>query len=754
MSKTKIVAWGWILLILIISVSTAPILKKLNFGYQLDDFFSDNDSAYHYYQEHKVQYGIENNFLMLGIERSRSVFDTTFILKLKDLSLRLKDVSSVKEIFSPATARRQLNVPLFGALSEPLLHTGETKELQKDKERIYQMEDRYRHLFSDDANSVLIYILLKDSLDRKNRTSLLAEIDQEIQSTAFDSSTKIHIAGQARTQLYYVRTLEKEMLMFGCLGIVFLIVFLYLTYRTLFSVVVPIFILMVSLSLTLGLALALLGELDFMMTMLPMLIFVTGNVSIIHLFASYLEAQRDRQTKEEAISTMIRQSGRSTLISSLTTAIGFFSLYFLPIQPIQNFGIFAGLGILLTWGVTLLLLPSFLKISNGTISKREASSFWKPLMESIFQSLKTHRFKYVLGIFLLVLLSIWGACNIENNSFFLEDLDQKSPLSQDMKFFEQNFAGIRPFEIGVELKNDKSSGFSLDDLQQLDSFSQFLKDSCKVGMLTSGLSLVKEARRYLHAGRDSYYGLPESEEEWTEIKELLKSEKLIELNRTWFGDLPGQMRMSGKIKDYGSTYNQSTNRLILDYALKLTSMNIRITGAAHLMERANLSISSGLLLGLGVSLFLVTVIMSFLLKSFRLAALALVPNIIPLLIIAGIMGWMGVDMKLGTALIFTVIFGIAVDDTVHFLLHYQRSLMADATHALEHTFTNLGKTLVITSFILSAGFLAFTLSEFNSTFYAGLLITIALILALLADLIVLPVLIEYSERKIFNRKKM
>lgn len=247
----------------------------------------------------------------------------------------------------------------------------------------------------------------------------------------------------------------------------------------------------------------------------------------------------------------------------------------------------------------------------------------------------------------------------------------------------------------------------------------------------------------MHGGRNKYYALPDTKAGLAKVMKLL--EKNHQLRKYTNLVHHNRGRITGKINDLGSLTISQLNLDLSKYLSGNTSLaTYHITGAAQLMDNSNADIALNLTRGLGIALLFTAIILGMLFRSLRIAMLSLIPNTLPLIIIAGLMGWIGVDLKVATALIFPIAFGIAVDDTIHLLsrLRIERRLGLSWEESIRNSILKTGKAILITTFILSSGFGVFMLSEFTSTYYIGLLVGLALFFAVLADLLLLPLLLR------------
>jgi len=733
-------------LFLIAFLGCLPQLGKANFGYKLDHFFSSDNADFKYYSDYKKQFGNENNFIMLSFDHDKTVFDSLFLNEIDLITDQLATLPELTSVLSPTHTNRKIQLPIIGIKSIPLLHLKDKIALHNDRMRIQGNQSLYSNFFSTDGKSLLLYLIVSDEINKPERTGLLRKIKAICESDRLSTIKHVFYAGQINTQYYYTQTLRYELIVFSAIAVALLLLFLYITYRRLRIVFYTISTLIISVTFSLALIILTLGELDFLMTLLPTILFVIGVSVLIHLIEDYGNNSEELQRYSSTFKKAQRTTINTTFLSAITTAIGFFSLYFLPIQPVQNFGLYTGIGILITWSTSVLLFPALMQIAGSKIYiKKRGNANWSKTLSNSFDAILQK--KQIIGVvsFILLVLGLMGIAKLQVNSYFLDDLNPTSDLKKDLIHFEKNYGGIRPFELGITAVE----GNLLDPnhIQELSAIQDYLNNTYHVSMSLSIITVLKEVNVSIHGGNPTYSLIPEDRLELSNLLTAAKEFKLIEKSGIMINPSGNETRITGKIFDSGAIEIKEKNEAFKAFMKKFNpQLTFHLTGSAHLMDMANQNVTTYLIKGLVFSLILVTLVIGIALQSVRIALISILPNIFPLLLTAGLMGWLGIDLKIGTALIFTVLYGIAVDDTIHFLMRYKIEQNIHPESALKKTYLHVGKKLLITSFIISAGFLSFTLSEFNSTFYAGLLITTGLLIALLTDLIQLPLLIHSLDK--------
>jgi hypothetical protein len=336
------------------------------------------------------------------------------------------------------------------------------------------------------------------------------------------------------------------------------------------------------------------------------------------------------------------------------------------------------------------------------------------------------------------------------NNILLEDLSDKVKIKQDFDYFDQHYSGVRPFELIIETTN-KSKIWEYENIVEIEKVEQFLKEKLNIGFMFSPATLVKSLNRSLNGNDQKYFVIPDKED-YSDIKKYLIKNKKNKNLKLILQENGESARLTGKIKDVGSfkmrSFNEEFN-LFLEQKINAKTIKFTNTGAAYLLDKNNEYMVNNMIQGFGFSILIIALLTYLLHRSFKMVLVFILPNFIPMLIIAGFMGYAGIELKAATSLIFSIAFGIATDDTIHFIsrfkieLGYGKSLI----YAFKRTYFETGKPIILTTFILIGGFMSLMTSDFQSIFYFGFLICITIIIALIAELFLLPVLIMLILKK-------
>jgi predicted RND superfamily exporter protein len=439
----------------------------------------------------------------------------------------------------------------------------------------------------------------------------------------------------------------------------------------------------------------------------------------------------------------IKEVGIATLFTSVTTAIGFMSLTTSNVQPVIDMGIYTSVGLGFSFLLTYTLFPAMVVLNKRLDVKsiEKTENFWYAHLENFYSYIIGRKIRILVIWSVVTLIAGITASQLRVNSYLLDGLNDDHPQRKAFRFFEANFSGSRPFELSVQLLGEGSI-MSLENLHALDSIQNYLDTAYDVGSINSPVTLIKSFNRTIHAGSMDFYKLPNNDAEHKKLlKKLNKYGKKLNIEH-YIDEEGGYIRMNGRMIDEGSILLNEKNIVFTAFMNQNFSTRFKatFTGAAVMMDNTHAYIVRNVARGLVGAILLIGIIMGFLFRSWRIVIICLVTNIIPLILTAGVMAFNGIEMRLSTSIIFIIAFGIAVDDTIHFLSKFKHEIRAGKykNEALKTTFTTTGKAIIVTTMIISGGFLTLSFSDFLGTHYLGVYISLTLFIALLAVLMVLP----------------
>ncbi len=744
----------------LISLAAISLIPQVKFDYKFEKFLPPSDEDLQFYWEHIDRFESDNDFLLLGIDNTKGIFQEDFLIKIDSLTGILEKKEYIEKVASPTNIDNPIIGPL-GVIKSSYIHVSQPELYDTDSARIYDTPGLEGSLFSEDGKKVSLFLKIKPSDDRKKNDKTIAEIESIVRAFEFDDA---HVAGKIKGAFYFIKKMESDLLLFMSLSCLLLIAFLYISFRTLWGIVIPMTVVGITILWMIAFMTLIGKPINFMTTLLPTILFVVCISNVVHIVEKYLDELRKHKTKLEALTTAFKEIGLATFFTAFTTAVGFLSLYTAMIMPIKEFGWITAIGVYVAFFLSFSLLPAMLYLLKTPKVKGEHSddSFWSIKLHRLFLWLVPRRQKVLSVVLLVMCVSFVGIHELEFDNKFLEDYASGEAMRNDYNFFEENFSGFRPFEMAVTLKDTNRSFFELEVMQEVEKIETGIKEVYGAGFIVSPNTFIKGTRRAIKGGKNAEYRLPQSESELKKIKRSLR--RLPKANiRSYVTDKGHEGRINAKVKDVGGKQMRILNQQFDEYLATQVNQDLfefRVTGMPFLVDKTNKFLANNIVYSLTIAFIIIALIMGILFQSFRMIIIAVLPNLLPLLVIAGFMGIAGINIKISTSIIFAIAFGIAVDDTIHFMskLRIELNKGKSIVYALKRTYLSTGKAIIVTSLILCSGFLILVASAITSTFYIGLLVSLTLLFAVLSDLFFLPVLIllffqePKKKRRLFRKK--
>lgn len=733
-----------LLIIGLLTLLLGFFITRLRFDYNFENFFPSGDKDLDFFLLYREAFENDNDFLLIGIENEQGIFQQDFLQRIDTVTQQLDSLSLTRQVISITNLKNPIIGPL-GVLLPPALRMNEPQFYLQDSAALYANPSVRGSLLATSAPAVAIIINHKEQISKRLADSLMLQVDRILRPHRFDA---VHMAGKVQAQSVYVEKMQGEFIIFAAASMILVVIFLALAYRSVWGIAVPILVILLSVIWTLGI-MGMSGKmLDVMMVLLPTIIFVVGMSDVVHILTKYIEELRNGLPKKQAILITLKEVGMATFLTSLTTSIGFLTLLTANIRPIREFGLYVAIGVFAAFFLAFTVLPAVMVLMKTprVVNRTQNRLLWTSSLRRAFQWVLQYRLLILAGSGIVLLLSLLGISRLESNTFLLEDIREGDPLKEDVYFFDRNFGGNKPFEMAIIVKDSSQSVYSAKVLKEVELLEQYLQQTYGVQSITSPVLLVKGTHRALNGGQQEYFNLPAESKVYDRIENYLRrlqrSENAIPLvaNNGILG------RMTGRMPDWGSKLSEEKNRQLQDFIQTNTDTSLvdfQLTGSSVLIDKNAIYINKNMLEGLGIAFGVIALIIGVLYRSLRMVLIALIPNMLPLLMIAGLMGFFGIYLKASTSIIFTIAFGIAVDDTIHFLskLKLELNKGRSLAYAVKHTYLFTGKAIIITSIMLAGGFLTLILSTFGGTFYTGLLVSLTLVFAVLADLSLLPILI-------------
>ncbi len=738
--------------------------QEVEWSFDLAKTVPETDPEMIFFQQFKKQYGEDGNIMAIGL-RDSSIYKVQNFRRFKYLAGELTKLHGVKDV---------LALPNFNKL----VKDNQTKQfrLKQVFETIPDDQDSLTALFNqvgqlkfygelinqETGATLLLLTIEKEVLNSENRAQLIDDI--RFAGDAFSDVTgiQLHYAGLPYVRSVTTGKVKRELNFFLALSVIITGVILFLFFRALNAVFIPLVIIGIAVIWSMG-TLTLLGyKITLLTGLIPPIIVVIGIPNSVYLLNKYHQEYSYHGNKLRALHRIIRKIGIVTLITNFTTAVGFLVLSFADIIVLKEFGIVAGINIMATFVVSIILIPALYSYLPDPLPENLRHLEFRPL-DSVLTWLdimvhKRRAIVYVVTTVVVVVSSI-GMFKIIPVSFMVDDLPEKSDIKQDLRFFEKNFSGVMPLEIIVDTGNKKGVK-NLRNLKKAEELELFLDSIEYISQPVSVVSLIKAARQAYYNDDPNLYSLPNSRDAPFILKYLDDEVDSFGVSAAFIDSTKQKLRISLRVADIGSLKMDSLVSKVIQPRIEEifdgTKMSATVTGTTLLFIKGNKFLIKNLQTSLLIAFVIIAIIMAILFRNVKMIIISLIPNMIPLIITAGLMGYFGIPLKPSTALIFSIAFGISVDDSIHFLAKYRQELFANSfvvPVAVSKSLRETGASMIYTSIILFFGFVIFALSDFLGTVALGVLTSTALLIAMFTNLIVLPaLLLTFDSGKLDSRQ--
>lgn len=769
-SIARLILRNRIIIILAIIVATVLLStqwKYMRFSYTEANLMPDDHEVNKVYNSFLDKFGEEGNVVLLGIKDS-ALFTPEKFKAWNKLTDTLASFPEVDHVISPASLmelkkfddpKRFEMVPVI-ADKNP-----DSAQLKEFENKLFTSMPFYENLvYSGHSNTIQSALYLnKDLVNTKARKIfVLKNLDPIIQQFEKDQGIDVRVSGMP-----YIRTLNSQNIVneigyfiLAALLVTSLIFFFF--FRSFRATLISMVTVCIGVMWAFGVIGALNYEITILTALIPPLIIVIGIPNCIFLINKYQQEIQKHGNQAKSLQRVIAKVGNATLMTNLTTASGFATFILTDSELLKQFGVVASINILAIFVLSLLIIPtiySFLRPPK-TRHLRHLNTRWiGAFVQWMEDMVRNHRIAIYISSVSLLVLSIIGIYTIRVSGSMLEDMPQETQFFKDVKFFESEFEGVMPLEILVDTKRPNGV-LKLSTLKRINDLEEYISGIPELSNPLSVTRLVKYTKQAYYNGNPKYYQLPSSQERnfiMPYAKNMESSEGLLKA----YVDSTGQYaRITTFMQDVGTDKMEKIEENMMPEINKIfpkEQYDVSLTGKALLFQKGTNYLVKNLIISLGLAILLIAGLMAWMFKSFKMILISLVPNILPLLITAGLMGFLGVPIKPSTILVFSIAFGISVDDTIHFLAKYRQELKANNWKIKRSVYAALketGVSMFYTSIVLFFGFSVFMISSFGGTVALGGLVSATLLFAMLANLLLLPSLLLSLERNIANKKVM
>jgi hypothetical protein len=503
-------------------------------------------------------------------------------------------------------------------------------------------------------------------------------------------------------------------------------------------------------------------EITVLMALIPPLIIVIGVPNAIFLINKYQQEIKKHGNQAKSLQRVITKIGNATLMTNVTTASGFATFVFTKSQLLREFGTIASINILGIFILALLIIPiiySFLPLPNEKHLKHLDRKWIEKIVSWMEHVVRSHRLSVYVITIVLIIVSMIGIYMIRVSGSLIEDMPKGKQFYKDILFFEEEFGGIMPLEIVIDTKQENGV-MKISTLKKMDELDETIEEIPQLSKPISVLNIVKYSKQAFYSGKPEYYQLPNNQEKNWILSYSKNSKGNMKLMDNFVDSTGRYARITTFMKDIGTDKMEDIEERMqqkIDKEFPKEDFEVSMTGKALVFLKGTNFLINNLIISLSLAIVLIALFMAFMFRSFRMIIISLIPNIFPLLITAGLMGYLGIPIKPSTILVFSIAFGISVDDTIHFLAKYRQELIANNWRIKQSVYAALretGVSMFYTSIVLFFGFLIFTASSFGGTIALGGLVSVTLLFAMVSNLILLPSLLLSLENRIANKETL
>lgn len=730
-----------------LTLASIGLLTRLKFTFDFEQFFPQGDPEWEFFKSFIKDFETDDNFLLIAVERPEGVFDSAFLEKFHRFTLDAGRLPHVTSSFSLTKIRTPVKTP-FGITTIPMIHLDRPELYDQDRTKILNDRRLVHSLISEDATALTVVLKTVNQSSLPQGEALMAALDS---LQAVYQFPEVHRLGRAYFQRDLVWMEKREVIVSTAIAALLAAAVIFFIFRRAWMVFIAMTGIGLALLFFLGLLSALGRELNALAALYPILMCIVGVADTIHLASKYLDELEKGRSRAAAMRITVKEIGKATLITCFTTAIGFASLVTNRTAPIQGFGINSAIGVIVAfvviYGWLWAMLPRF--YANQLIKPTPEYDFWGKFMDWLYYYTK-RRSRAIIAVGTVLLgICLWGVTKIHTNYRILNNMPRGQQITADFKYFEREFSGFRPLEIAVFAQNGRrADDFAV--LKEMEKVEDELRKFPPVRTSSSINDLYRSLYSMEKGNRMEYYRLPDSLAEFQKIAKLAKmappgtADVLLSRDGT-------KARISSRIQDVGRDQIAPFQLHLEQWWANNTDSTVarfKLTGTGLIFDKNAAYIRDNMLQGLIPSVLIVALLMGLLYRQWRIVLVFLVPNVFPLVFAGALLGFLDIPLEAGIATVFSIVFGIATDDTIHFLSTFRlcRTRGMTVEQALHVTLKETGKAMCLSSIILFFSFLVMLFSIHPTSVTVGLLVSVTLAGALFCDLFLAPVLIRWLIR--------
>ncbi len=754
-----------IFIIIGITVFLASQWQNMRFSYTEANLLPDDHEINITYNNFLDKFGEEGNLIVLAVNDS-TLFTPEKFAAWNKLSEKLESYPEIENVISLGNLKKLQKFKDPNRFEMvPLLKKGtwDSTQVAGYKDEIFNKLPFYDNLvYSNNTNTVQTALYIKEEIvnSKERKIFVIDVLGPIIEDFEEDNNINVYVSGMP-----YIRTLNSQniideigLFIGGALLVTSLIFFFF--FRSVRATVISMITVLIGVMWAFGVIGLLHYEITVLTALIPPLIIVIGVPNCIFLINKYQQEIKNHGNQAKSLQRVITKVGNATLLTNLTTASGFATFILTDSTLLEEFGIVASINIVAIFILSLVIIPiiySYMPLPKDKHLKHLNKRWIGGFVDWVERMVRDHRIAIYIGSIALLVASIIGIYTIKISGSLLEDMPQQADFFKDIEFFEEEFNGVMPLEILIDTKKPKGA-LKLSTLKKMEQLETTIDEVPELSSPLSLVRLAKYSKQAYYNGNPKYYQLPTSQEQNFIAPYLKGIASEGDLLNAYVDTTGRYARMTTFMKDIGTEEMERIEAGLWPQINKIfppDRFDISLTGKALIFQKGTTYLVKNLVISLSLAILLIALLMAWMFRSFRMILISLIPNLLPLIVTAGMMGFLGVPIKPSTILVFSIAFGISVDDTIHFLAKYRQELKANNWKIKRSVYAALRETTVsmfYTSIVLFFGFSVFMISSFGGTVALGGLVSATLLFAMLANLLLLPSLLLSLEKSIANKE--
>ncbi len=759
-----------IIILLVLALMTgflATKIQNIKFSHTEANLLPKDHEENLKYDKFLKIFGEEGNLLLLAIQ-DPSIFTAKNFKKWNDLSKKLDSfpevdfttsVGSIQKLKKDSENQKFYVEPLFDSIPTT---DAEVENIRKDLFENLPFYDNL--LFNKKTGTIITAIYLdKEIVNTQKRERFVFDIlNPTVEKFEKDTGLDVRVSGMPYIRTMNAQNIIDEIGLFVGLALFVTSLIFFLFFRSYRAT----FITMTVVSIGVVWALGFIGwfeyEISVLMALIPPLIIVIGVPNAVFLINKYQQEVKNHGNQAKSLQRVISKIGNATLMTNITTASGFATFIFTNSQLLNEFGIIASINILAIFVLSLLIIPIIYSFMHKPKEKhlKHLERIWiEAIVNWMEETVRHNRFAIYVSTVVIIVVSIIGVYMIRVSGSLIEDMPKGKQFYKDIAFFEDELGGIMPLEILVDTKRKKGV-MNLATMKRMHKLEEEIDEIPELSKTVSVLNLIKYSKQAFYNGNPKYFQLPTEQEKNFILSYTKNSNTNSDLLNNFVDSTGRYARMTTFMRDIGTDKMERIEERLQDkieQVFPAKNFEVTLTGKALVFLKGTNYLVKNLAISLSLAILIIALFMAWMFRSYKMIIISLIPNILPLLITAGLMGYLGVPIKPSTILVFSIAFGISVDDTIHFLAKYRQELVAHNWNVRKSVYAALretGVSMFYTSIVLFFGFLMFTVSSFGGTKALGGLVSVTLLFAMISNLLLLPSLLLSLESKIANKKTL